>query len=222
MEEIWKDIDWIEGFKGYYQISNLGNVKSLERKVYRSDGVVQVRKERVMDKRIGTDGYYIAKLNVNGISKSIAVHILVAKAFIPNPNNLPEVNHKDCCRTNNTVDNLEWTTHKDNVKYSAVLGHYKHYGESNPNYGNHVLAERYKDKALAKEVLSRPRGQNGHAKKIKAYNDNESYIFDCITDCAEWLINNLELTVKLESLRGRIGLLLNSGKLYKGFTYETI
>ena len=115
MEEIWKDI---EGYEGYYQISNLGNVKSLARNVIRSDGVIQPHKERIMDKRVSIDGYYIAKLTVNRKSKSIGIHILVARHFIPNPDNLPEVNHKDLDRKNNRVDNLEWCTHQDNVRYS--------------------------------------------------------------------------------------------------------
>ncbi len=119
MEEIWKDI---EGYEGLYQISNFGNVKSLERTIVKSDGVVQVRCERIMAKRESTDGYYIAKLNVNNHSKSVAIHILVAKHFIPNPNNYPEVNHLDCNRKNNRVDNLEWCTHQQNVEYSCLLG----------------------------------------------------------------------------------------------------
>lgn len=93
--EIWKDIDWIKGFEGYYQISNYGNVKALARNVVKSSGVIQPRKERIMAKRISTDGYYIAKLNVNKKSKNVAIHILVATAFIPNPNGYNEVNHID-------------------------------------------------------------------------------------------------------------------------------
>lgn len=223
MEEVWKDIDWIEGFEGYYQISNFGNVKALARKVVKSDGVVQYRKERIMDKRLNTDGYYIAKLNVNNKSKSVAIHILVAKAFIPNPNNYPEVNHKDCCRTNNLVSNLEWTTHADNVAYSVAKGHYKHYGESNPNYNNHVLVERYKnDKELAKRLLSRPRGQNGRARKVKVVSpQGVEKCFECITDCAEWLIHFLGLSVKLSSLRETIRLKIDKNKAYKGFVFES-
>ena len=108
MEEIWKDI---EGYEGYYQISNLGNVKSLARTIIRKDGITRFYKERIMDKRISTDGYYIAKLTVKRKSKCIGIHKLVAKAFILNPDNLPEVNHKDFDRKNNRVDNLEWCTH---------------------------------------------------------------------------------------------------------------
>ena len=95
MTEIWKDI---QGYEGFYQISNLGNVKSLERVIDEGNGILQHRKERIMNKRESVDGYYVAKLNVNKKSKSIAIHILVARHFIDNPNNYPEVNHKDCNR----------------------------------------------------------------------------------------------------------------------------
>ena len=103
MEEIWKDI---QGYEGLYQISNYGRVKSLERIVRKSNGVLQPRQERIVAKRVSTDGYYIAKLSRDGHSKSIAIHRLVASHFIPNPKNLPEVNHKDFDRTNNRIDNL--------------------------------------------------------------------------------------------------------------------
>jgi hypothetical protein len=83
--EIWKDII---GYEGYYQISNMGNVKSLARNVIKRSGVIQPRKERIMDKRICSDEYYIAKLTVNNVSKSILIHRLVAIHFIPNPDNL--------------------------------------------------------------------------------------------------------------------------------------
>lgn len=213
MEEIWKDIDWIENCSSY-QISNLGRVKS-----FKMD-----KKGKILKASLNTDGYYIVHLHRNNMpGKTISVHILVAKAFVPNPNNYPEVNHKDCCRTNNCSDNLEWMTHVDNVAYSVARGRYKHYGEDNSNFGNHILADRYREnKELAKELLSRPRGQNGHAKKIRAYNDDESYTFDCITDCAEWLKNKFNFSTRLESVRGRIGLLLDSNKMYKTFLYESI
>ena len=122
MTEIWKDI---QGYEGFYQISNLGNVKSLERVIDKGNGILQHRKERIMNKRESVDGYYVAKLNVNKKSKSIAIHILVARHFIDNPNNYPEVNHKDCNRANPRYDNLEWISHIDNIRYSSNKGHYK-------------------------------------------------------------------------------------------------
>lgn len=117
------------------------------------------------------DGYLVANgYNVETKhNRSIGVHILVAKAFIPNPDNLPEVNHKDFDRTNPRVENLEWTSHIDNVRYSRKAGRYpSQVGELNSNYGNRTLHKKYtEDKALAKEKQSRPMGQNGRARKCE-------------------------------------------------------
>ena len=189
MEEIWKDID---GYEGIYQISNLGNVKSLRREVIHPDGRIQVRNERIMSKRESIDGYYIAKLNVNNQSKSIAIHRLVAQAFIPNPDNLPEVNHVDTNRKNNCVDNLEWCTHADNVSHSAKLGHYKgKSGNDNPNYGNHALSEKYKNNPeLAKQNNSRKGKQNGRAISVKVIGENFEKEFSYIREAAKYLIEH--------------------------------
>ena len=106
MTEIWKDIpDWED-----YQVSNLGNVKSLK-----------YGKERIM-KTTYREGYQYVFLRNKRFKrdKKMAVHRLVAMAFLPNPNNLPQVNHKDECRHNNMVSNLEWCTAKYNVDYSQA------------------------------------------------------------------------------------------------------
>lgn len=118
-EEIWKDI---EGFEGRYQVSNLGNVKSLERVLHtRNNGVEGTRhmKEMLL-KQYDCLGYLKVKLywdNKNG--KFYRVHRLVAKAFIPNPSNLPVVNHRDENTKNNVVSNLEWCTNEYNQAYGT-------------------------------------------------------------------------------------------------------
>lgn len=186
MKELWKDI---EGYEGYYQISNLGRVKSLERDVYRKrDGAFCRHKpESIKAPVTSTDGYYQVKLCVDGENKCIGIHILVARAFIPNPKNLPEVNHIDTNRKNNCVDNLEWCTHQENVAHSRDLGHYAgRFGKDNPNYGNHVLHDVYtKDRTLAKEKLARPGKQNGRCRKV-TLKDSDGNItnFDYIRECA--------------------------------------
>ena len=97
MEEIWKDI---EGYEGLYQVSNLGRVKSL--------GVDKWHKGRVIKPQFdGLKHYLFVQLYKNKKSKRFNIHRLVAKAFIPNPNNLPQVNHKDEVKTNNNARNLE-------------------------------------------------------------------------------------------------------------------
>ncbi|WP_205427339.1 NUMOD4 domain-containing protein [Clostridium botulinum] len=114
MEEIWKDI---ENYKGYYQISNFGRVKSLRRKVRSGKGyrITEVLIKKPYEKL----GYLRILLTKDGVSKDYAVHRLVAIAFIPNPNNLPEVNHKDENPSNPIVSNLEWCTSKYNSNYGT-------------------------------------------------------------------------------------------------------
>ena len=108
MEEIWKNID---GYEGLYQVSNLGRVKSLN---YRRTG-----KERILKPGTDKGGYLYVFLYKNGKQKPFSIHRLVAKAFIPNPNKKPEVNHKDEDKTNNCLTNLEWMTRKDNLNYGT-------------------------------------------------------------------------------------------------------
>lgn len=103
--EIWKDI---VGFENLYKVSNLGNVKRC------SSG-------RILKQLNGMDGYKQVSLCKNGVPKTYLIHRLVSQAFIPNPNNLPCVNHKDENKTNNRVDNLEWCTVKYNINYGTSL-----------------------------------------------------------------------------------------------------
>ena len=221
MTEIWKDI---QGYEGFYQISNLGNVKSLERVVNKGNGILQHRKERIMNKRESVDGYYIAKLNVNKKSTSIAVHILVARHFIDNPNNYPEVNHKDCNRKNNQVDNLEWCTHQQNVEHSKQLGHYKtKSGCDNPNYKNDTLKIKYKNNpTLAKINNSRPREQNGRCVKIRMINNDVIKDFNFIGEAAEYLIVNGYTDGKINSIRSNITNAIKNNKKYLGCTFERL
>lgn len=222
MEEIWKDI---EGYEGYYQISNLGNVKSLARTIIRKDGITRFYKERIMDKRISTDGYYIAKLTVKRKSKCIGIHKLVAKAFISNPDNLPEVNHKDFDRKNNRVDNLEWCTHQDNIKYSWERGQYKgKCGEENPNYGNHKLSEIYKnDPDLSKEKQSRPAEQNGRATPVRMYRDDFTMDFAYFGLAAKYMIDNkLTKAKSIMSVSTYISASAKNNKSYYGYNFELL
>lgn len=110
MEEIWKDI---VDYEGLYQVSNLGRVKSLVRK-----GVL---KEKMLKPFIHQKGYLQIGLHKNGKYIKYLVHRLVAEAFIPNPNNLPEVNHKDENKQNNVVSNLEWCDRSYNNTYGTMI-----------------------------------------------------------------------------------------------------
>lgn len=109
MEEIWKPI----GYDGY-EVSNFGRIKS-----YKYDKV----NGKIMHPSKDTKGYLQLDLQLDGRKRQnrvhLAVHRLVAQAFIPNPDNLPQVNHKDEDKTNNHVDNLEWCTNEYNCHYGT-------------------------------------------------------------------------------------------------------
>ena len=112
-KEIWKDI---EGFEGMYQVSNMGRVKSLGNG--KSDNS-NYSKERILKASKLGAGYLKVNLYKDGIKKTCGIHRLVANAFIPNPSNLPQVNHKDENKENNCVTNLEWCSHEYNNNYGT-------------------------------------------------------------------------------------------------------
>lgn len=114
MEEIWKDI---ENYEGLYQVSNLGRVRSLDRVVTNYRGSF-IKKGEIKAQSNLSKGYKGVCLCKDGKQKTHKVHRLVAQAFLPNPNNLPQVNHKDEDKTNNRVDNLEWCDNEYNINYS--------------------------------------------------------------------------------------------------------
>ena len=113
--EIWKDI---HGYEGYYQVSNLGRIKSMERDVLQGTRIVHLH-SKILKYRYDAGGYIRIVLCKNGIQKNFSLHRLVAEHFIPNPNNLPQINHKDENKENNCVDNLEWCTPKYNTNYGT-------------------------------------------------------------------------------------------------------
>lgn len=108
-EEIWKDVI---GFEGKYQVSNFGNVRSLN-----YDRSHKIKNMSLTYNK--NNGYLELKFHIRPKCYYKIVHRLVAEAFIPNPDNLPEVNHKDENKKNNCVDNLEWCTGKYNVNYGT-------------------------------------------------------------------------------------------------------
>jgi hypothetical protein len=119
-KEIWKDIP---GWEGYYQASNLGRIRSLDRIVTHSLGGDKMLKSMIMKQRLFKCGYYYVGLQKEGkTQKMCRVHRLIAKAFHPNPQNKPEVNHDDGNKLNNCEWNLEWATRKENAIHSHATG----------------------------------------------------------------------------------------------------
>lgn len=114
MAEQWKPI---KDYENFYEISNLGRVRSLDRIVCRVNGNYFKKEKNLKLKRL-TNGYFGVGLCKNNEIKYCMIHRLVAEAFIPNPDNLPCVNHKDENKSNNCVDNLEWCTYSYNNSYN--------------------------------------------------------------------------------------------------------
>lgn len=112
MKEIWKDIP---DFEGLYQVSNTGKVKS-----FRKSTKYGSQPEYILNPTICNHGYAQVTLYDKARKKKYTVHRLVAELFIPNPDNLPQINHKDEDKTNNNVDNLEWCTAAYNNAYGSA------------------------------------------------------------------------------------------------------
>ena len=123
MDEIWKDVN---GYYGLYQISNFGRVRSLPRldNVVYSNGTIWSRKRKglILRQQNSNKGYKLVSLYKEGVGCSHFVHRLVAIEFLPNPYDLPQVNHKDGDKNNNAVSNLEWCTCDENIEHAFKIG----------------------------------------------------------------------------------------------------
>jgi len=143
MKEEWKDI---EGYEGLYQVSNLGNVKSLKRVIVKKNGVSLPIEEKILKPSIASHGYRVVVLANKGQLKQMLIHRLVAKAFVDNPNNYKEINHKDGNKLNNNISNLEWCTYTENLvhAYKTNLRKTKKYicVETGKEYSSTIEIER--------------------------------------------------------------------------------
>lgn len=120
--EVWYDIF---GFDGLYSVSNFSRVKSLKKRVKRKDGIMIFLGERLVGVHKTKDGYLMARISKDNKASNILIHRAIAMAVIPNPNSLPEVNHKDGVKTNNLPLNLEWVSHKNNMLHAAATNLFK-------------------------------------------------------------------------------------------------
>ena len=176
-EEIWRDV---KGYEGYYQVSNLGNVKTL----HANKG----HTTRLMTIVTHPRGYRQVPLCKDGKHKVLLVHRLVAEAFVPNPNpnNYNEVNHIDENKCNNSADNLEWVSHGDNCRY----------GTRNARISEKNTGQKRSDETRAKmkesQSLRAERKENRvnkRTKKISQYDLNGNFIrdFDSLYDAVVYL-----------------------------------
>lgn len=116
--EIWNTVPF---YQGYYEVSDSGNFRSVDRIVNGPHGS-RLMKGKMLNIRVNKDGYVHAHFCKEGVNKAFSAHRIVALAFINNPMNYPEVNHKDGNKQNNHKDNLEWCTTSQNLAHSFAIG----------------------------------------------------------------------------------------------------
>jgi len=120
-QEYWKQV---VGYEGLYEVSNLGNIKSLSKKVSNGNGFF-VKKEIILKPYLDKNGYGTVNLYKDKKKTLLKVHRIVGLAFIPNPQNKPTINHKNSIRNDNRVENLEWNTHSENNQHAFDSGFQK-------------------------------------------------------------------------------------------------
>ena len=148
--EIWKDV---KGWEGLYKISNYGRVKSCLRQVIQKSGKKRIYKEKIMKCFLTPRKYIRLSLEYNGVKKKYSVHRMVAEAFIDNPQNYTQINHKDENQSNNIADNLEWCDAKYNMTYGSRIERTRLKTLNNPKNSKPVLQYTF-DGKLIKEYPS--------------------------------------------------------------------
>ena len=187
-EEIWKDIviernGTLYDYTGLYQVSSLGRVRIVN---YRGTGKTKIKKLQI------PDGKYVSvSLTRDKKLETFYVHRLVANAFIPNPNNLPQVNHKDEDKTNNNVNNLEWCTSEYNINYGT-----RSKRQSETQTGMKFTEKRKKNISASKTGKCTGK-DNPRARRVICIETGE--IFETIKEASEWCKGNVKMCLSKNS-----------------------
>ena len=163
---MWK---YIEGYEGRYKINTEGVIVREEYSYIDNFGKGRKRHlpSKVIAHTLCKNGYYMVDLRLNGKTKRHYVHRLLAKAFIPNPNNLPFINHKDENKQNNSLDNLEWCTCSYNNTYNDNR---KRMAETRKNNGTYACTEEQRLK-ISKALKGKPKSES-HKQHMRGHNNN--------------------------------------------------
>lgn len=194
MKEIWKDIP---NYEGRYQVSNIGNVRSLNYN--------HTKKCKLLTPRIDSDGYKQVALYIGGTTKQkwFRVHRLVASVFIPNPDNLPFVNHKDENPSNNHVDNLEWCNNQYNCTYGtcrerAIITAYNNLMERNQM--KNKKSTRYYSGRQERKVAKALNGKLVANSGATAFNKGDVTTDNVLIECKTCISEKKSFSIKKEWL----------------------
>lgn len=211
MIENWKDI---KGFEGTYQVSDQGNVRSLDRKMIYSNGKTHFYKGKMLKSYTEKSGYVGIKLFNHCSRKTTRIHRLVMETFVPvdDPTSL-EVNHIDFNRANNTLSNLEWVTHAKNIQHSVLGGRFdeKHKNKSAADIDDYIVhLDQYQ--------------KQGRKIPIAAYDEDMKLIdvFESKTSRLIQVKNEQNIDLDLDTLRWHLNICIKKGRLFYGYFYKQV
>lgn len=202
MKEIYKEIP---DYEGLYEVSNLGNVRALDRYNVDKNGLRKFYPGKELSKEIATfkhTTYYRITLSKNGRTKRFQLHRLVALAFIPTEDTSLHVNHKDNCGTNNYVDNLEWCTHSENMAHAQKQGRLTSAQSKGGKTLGNKITSRIQDRL---DNLLHTNVGKWYVKEYvglipNASNTRQAYSFNCVCECGYELVIDSTRLVREETL----------------------